>query len=60
MYHCHVQNHSDLGMSGIFLVKDEEGRITPDAQRHSTRSMADTTTKRGLAWYLSRARGDIA
>jgi FtsP/CotA-like multicopper oxidase with cupredoxin domain len=33
MYHCHVQNHSDLGMSGIFLVKDEEGRITPDAQR---------------------------
>jgi manganese oxidase len=32
MYHCHVQNHSDLGMSGIFLVRDENGNITPDAQ----------------------------
>jgi hypothetical protein len=32
MYHCHVQNHADLGMSGIFLVRDAEGRITPDAQ----------------------------
>ncbi|MPZ90409.1 MAG: hypothetical protein GEU68_02065 [Actinobacteria bacterium] len=33
MYHSHVQNHSDLGMSGIFLVRDAEGRMTPAAQR---------------------------
>jgi manganese oxidase len=33
MYHCHVQNHSDLGMSGIFLVTDSNGQITPEAQR---------------------------
>ncbi|MGH2698957.1 MAG: multicopper oxidase domain-containing protein [Actinomycetota bacterium] len=33
MYHCHVQNHSDLGMSGIFLVRDENGEITAEAQR---------------------------
>ena len=33
MYHCHVQNHSDLGMSGIFLVTDSNGQRTPEAQR---------------------------
>lgn len=32
MYHCHVQNHSDLGMSGIFLVRTADGLVTPEAQ----------------------------
>jgi manganese oxidase len=32
MYHCHVQSHSDLGMSGIFLVRTPDGLITPQAQ----------------------------
>jgi FtsP/CotA-like multicopper oxidase with cupredoxin domain len=29
MYHCHVQVHSDAGMSGIFVVRTEDGRLTP-------------------------------
>jgi manganese oxidase len=33
MYHCHVQGHADGGMSGIFLVRDAEGRVTGDARR---------------------------
>ena len=33
MYHCHVQNHSDLGMSGIFLVRNEDGSIPDAAQK---------------------------
>jgi FtsP/CotA-like multicopper oxidase with cupredoxin domain len=33
MYHCHVQNHSDLGMSGIFLVHNADGSIPEGAQR---------------------------
>lgn len=33
MYHCHVQNHSDLGMSGIFLVRNADGSLPPGAQR---------------------------
>ncbi|MEX2238690.1 MAG: multicopper oxidase domain-containing protein [Dehalococcoidia bacterium] len=28
MYHCHVQEHSDGGMSGIFMVRDAGGRVT--------------------------------
>jgi manganese oxidase len=28
MYHCHVQGHSDAGMSGIFLVKTADGTLT--------------------------------
>lgn len=28
MYHCHVQNHSDLGMTGIFLVRNPDGSET--------------------------------
>jgi hypothetical protein len=28
MYHCHVQNHSDMGMSGIFLVRNPDGSET--------------------------------
>ena len=32
MYHCHVQDHSDAGMSGIFLVRTPGGAVTQDAQ----------------------------
>lgn len=32
MYHCHVQNHADLGMSGIFLVRNPDGSIPSAAQ----------------------------
>ncbi|MGH2757221.1 MAG: multicopper oxidase domain-containing protein [Actinomycetota bacterium] len=28
MYHCHVQDHSDAGMAGVFVVKTEEGLLT--------------------------------
>ncbi|MDQ4024838.1 MAG: multicopper oxidase domain-containing protein [Actinomycetota bacterium] len=28
MYHCHVQGHSDAGMSGIFVVRTEDGTLT--------------------------------
>jgi len=28
MYHCHVQGHSDLGMTGLFVVRDPAGRLT--------------------------------
>lgn len=28
MYHCHVQGHSDAGMSGIFVVDTPDGRRT--------------------------------
>jgi FtsP/CotA-like multicopper oxidase with cupredoxin domain len=31
MYHCHVQNHSDRGMAGIFLVRTADGQITAEA-----------------------------
>lgn len=29
MYHCHVQSHSDMGMSGVFMVTDEDGNMPP-------------------------------
>jgi manganese oxidase len=32
MYHCHVQFHSDQGMAGIFLVRNEDGSV-PAAAR---------------------------
>ncbi|SDU62458.1 multicopper oxidase domain-containing protein [Jiangella alkaliphila] len=32
MYHCHVQFHSDGGMAGIFLVRNEDGSIPDHAQ----------------------------
>ncbi|WP_367128523.1 multicopper oxidase domain-containing protein [Saccharothrix sp. HUAS TT1] len=32
MYHCHVQNHSETGMSGIFLVREADGGMPPGAQ----------------------------
>jgi FtsP/CotA-like multicopper oxidase with cupredoxin domain len=28
MYHCHVQGHSDAGMSGVFVVNAADGRRT--------------------------------
>ena len=28
MYHCHVQGHSDAGMSGILYVRNEDGTTT--------------------------------
>ena len=36
MYHCHVQGHSDAGMSGIFMVKTPGGALT-DAGRKGLR-----------------------
>ncbi|PSL47118.1 multicopper oxidase [Saccharothrix carnea] len=32
MYHCHVQSHSETGMSGIFLVRNGDGTMPPGAQ----------------------------
>jgi FtsP/CotA-like multicopper oxidase with cupredoxin domain len=32
MYHCHVQFHSDGGMAGIFLVRNEDGSMPDGAQ----------------------------
>ena len=32
MYHCHVQLHSDTGMSGLFLVRNADGSMPPGAQ----------------------------
>nr|WP_216853802.1 multicopper oxidase domain-containing protein [Phytoactinopolyspora halotolerans] len=32
MYHCHVQFHSDDGMAGIFLVRNEDGSLPDGAQ----------------------------
>ncbi|MER7729139.1 multicopper oxidase domain-containing protein [Streptomyces sp. NPDC096323] len=27
MYHCHVQSHADMGMVGLFLVKEPDGTV---------------------------------
>ncbi|WP_024874457.1 multicopper oxidase domain-containing protein [Saccharomonospora piscinae] len=32
MYHCHVQFHSDDGMAGVFLVRNEDGSMPEGAQ----------------------------
>jgi len=32
MYHCHVQFHSDGGMSGVFLVRNADGSMPAGAQ----------------------------
>jgi FtsP/CotA-like multicopper oxidase with cupredoxin domain len=32
MYHCHVQNHSDLGMNGLFIVRTSDGEINEQTQ----------------------------
>ena len=36
MYHCHVQGHSDAGMSGIFMVRGPGGE-TPQSARATLR-----------------------
>ncbi|MEA2453352.1 MAG: hypothetical protein QOG04_2062 [Actinomycetota bacterium] len=33
MYHCHVQGHSDAGMSGIFMVRTPGGEVTDATRR---------------------------
>ncbi|EHY87960.1 putative multicopper oxidase [Saccharomonospora azurea NA-128] len=32
MFHCHVQSHSETGMSGIFLVRNADGSMPDGAQ----------------------------
>ncbi len=32
MYHCHVQSHSDFGMSGLFIVRGADGVISASTQ----------------------------
>ena len=32
MYHCHVQQHSQAGMSGLFLVRNADGSMPPGAE----------------------------
>jgi FtsP/CotA-like multicopper oxidase with cupredoxin domain len=50
MYHCHVQNHSDGGMVGLFLVRNADGSMPAGAQEAIDRfhghvhSAADTQT----------------
>jgi len=34
MYHCHVQNHSDQGMAGMFLVRNADGSMPDGVQEH--------------------------
>lgn len=41
MYHCHVQGHSDAGMSGIFMVKTPGGQMT-QAARETMRTWKQT------------------
>ena len=33
MYHCHVQDHSDAGMSGLLVVRTAGGEVTPQTRR---------------------------
>lgn len=42
MYHCHVQGHSDAGMSGIFVVNNPDGSQTP-ATREALRELRHAT-----------------
>ncbi|HEX2049970.1 MAG TPA: multicopper oxidase domain-containing protein [Actinomycetota bacterium] len=32
MYHCHVQNHSDAGMEGLFVVRQADGTLDPQTR----------------------------
>ncbi|MFD4191075.1 multicopper oxidase domain-containing protein [Amycolatopsis thermoflava] len=34
MYHCHVQNHSDMGMAGMFLVRNADGTMPVGVHEH--------------------------
>lgn len=33
MYHCHVQEHSDAGMAGLFVVRTAGGELAPQTER---------------------------
>lgn len=33
MYHCHVQSHSDLGMAGLFVVRNPDGTMDDSLRR---------------------------
>ncbi|WP_435207636.1 multicopper oxidase domain-containing protein [Micromonospora sp. bgisy143] len=44
MYHCHVQNHSDGGMAGIFLVRNADGSMPPGAEEAIHRFQGHTHT----------------
>ncbi|MDQ3661817.1 MAG: multicopper oxidase domain-containing protein [Actinomycetota bacterium] len=46
MYHCHVQGHSDVGMTGLFVVRDAAGRLT-DPARAALRSWQHHTPSHG-------------
>jgi manganese oxidase len=37
MYHCHVQNHSDMGMTGLLLVRNADGSETAQEKSAVTR-----------------------
>jgi manganese oxidase len=41
MYHCHVQGHSDAGMSGLFVVSGPDGRMT-DRTKAALRAWKDS------------------
>lgn len=41
MYHCHVQGHSDAGMSGLFVVRTAEGKTTEQTKRAIERWKAE-------------------
>lgn len=32
MYHCHVQNHADAGMEGLFVVRQADGTLDPQTR----------------------------
>jgi len=44
MYHCHVQFHSDGGMSGVFLVRNADGSMPPGAQESIDRFQGHSHT----------------
>ncbi len=33
MYHCHVQGHSDAGMTGLFVVRGPDGKMSASTRR---------------------------
>lgn len=54
MYHCHVQSHSDTGMSGVFLVRNADGSMPAGAQEaidrfkgHSHKAASTTDSQSG-------------
>jgi FtsP/CotA-like multicopper oxidase with cupredoxin domain len=53
MYHCHVQNHSDLGMTGILLIRGPDGEVSDatmrvvEEWRHTHAAIASATGSHG-------------